>query len=260
MTKASTNANSKPSHSKKATKDKKTTVASIHYEEMERLMNVYGSIKALRNRGPKPSNKVEENEEGEGNGQLVKRESIKRKFYRWFPDLEERFVLNDDGKYHPINGHENEINYRKEMRNYSVVLVSSKRATALLRKKYKNGMLITDDVEVTIDLPAADELLPEFKSRGVPPPPTRKVKFGGEDIISSLVSEDEDDESSNVDHSFRASEAIFDEVNDEFFGQVEGSFSNENVEESLDAISISSSTVEDDLELWEGGLFDIRSF
>ena len=77
---------------------------SVSLDEMERLMRVYGSLKCLRNRTPITS------------GRSTKVESVKRKFYRWFPDLEERFVRTEEGWYRPKAGHEEEIQYREAMR------------------------------------------------------------------------------------------------------------------------------------------------
>lgn len=77
---------------------------SITLDEMERLMRVYGSLKCLRNRTPLAS------------GRSTKVESVKRKFYRWFPDLEERFIRTEEGWYSPKAGHEEEIQYREAMR------------------------------------------------------------------------------------------------------------------------------------------------
>jgi hypothetical protein len=77
---------------------------SVPFDEMKRLMRVYGSLKCLRNRLPADA------------GKQAKAESIKRKFYRWFPDLEERFVRTEDGWYRPKAGHEEEIQYREAMR------------------------------------------------------------------------------------------------------------------------------------------------
>jgi hypothetical protein len=77
---------------------------SVPFDEMKRLMRVYGSLKCLRNRLPVDA------------GKAAKAESIKRKFYRWFPDLEERFVRTEDGWYRPKAGHEEEMQYREEMR------------------------------------------------------------------------------------------------------------------------------------------------
>lgn len=53
---------------------------SISFEEMQRLMRVYGPIKCLRNRTPKET------------GKALKIDSVKRKFYRWFPDFDSRQV------------------------------------------------------------------------------------------------------------------------------------------------------------------------
>jgi hypothetical protein len=254
------NSTCKPSCSKKACCSKFKVVP---YEEMERLMNVYGALTAVRNRGAKPSKKSSE-KEGEDNGGQVKRESIKRKFYRWFPDLEDRFYRNEDGEYHPINGHENEVNYRKEMRGNSIESVAKKRAKSNQRNKYMKGGVVAQE-DMKIELPRADQPLPELgSSRGVlfhiPPPPTRKVTFEEQDIISSsLVSEDED-ESSTIDSFFHASGAIFDEVNKEFYGEelpfasIESESSNNESEEKSSGVIIS----EDDLELWDDGFFGIQ--
>ena len=52
--------------------------------EMKRLMRAYGSLKCLRNRTPKDPDKA------------AKVESVKRKFYRWFPDLDQRFERTEE--------------------------------------------------------------------------------------------------------------------------------------------------------------------
>ena len=87
---------------------------SISFDEMCRLMRVYGSLKCLRNRTKattKNNNKVNECSVS------IKIDSTKRKFYRWFPDLDERFVRNlETGCYEPIAGHVNEMAYRESMR------------------------------------------------------------------------------------------------------------------------------------------------
>ena len=80
---------------------------SVPFDEMKRLMRVYGSLKCLRNRAPKG---------GVDSQSTAKAESIKRKFYRWFPDLDERFVRTEEGWYVPIAGHEEEMAYRERMR------------------------------------------------------------------------------------------------------------------------------------------------
>ena len=86
---------------------------SISFDEMCRLMRVYGSLKCLRNRTTTKTtvnNNVEE-------CNSIKIDSTKRKFYRWFPDLDERFVRNSEtGCYEPKAGHINEMAYRESMR------------------------------------------------------------------------------------------------------------------------------------------------
>jgi len=126
---ASNTNNCKPCCSKKGTCSKKFKKV-VPYEEMERLMNVYGALKAVRNRSAKSSKNEDGKKEGEGKGCQVKRESIKRKFYRWFPDLEQRFFRTEEGQYQPIHGHEQEVSYRKQMREKSFESVAQKRARA----------------------------------------------------------------------------------------------------------------------------------
>lgn len=255
------NSNCKPCCSKKGTcsKVKKVIKKVVPYEEMERLMNVYGALKAVRNRGAKPNKK-----EGEGDScQVVKRESIKRKFYRWFPDLDERFYRTENDQYQPIHGHEQEVKYRREMREKSFESVAKKRA----RANQKNNYLKKERGE----LPRGDQPLPELAGSSgtllIPSPPSRQVTFDAEDIISSLVSEDED-ESSTIDNSFLASGSIFDEVNKEFYGEelspssieIASSIHGEENALEIDVVgsdSSSSSSWDEDLELFGDGLFNI---
>lgn len=77
---------------------------SVSFDEMKRLMRVYGPIKCLRNRTPKDS------------GKTTKIESIRRKFYRWFPDFEDRFEKTPEGWYKPIFGHKEEMAHRENSR------------------------------------------------------------------------------------------------------------------------------------------------
>eukprot|EP00584_Thalassiosira_punctigera_P016451 CAMPEP_0172548272 /NCGR_PEP_ID=MMETSP1067-20121228/17609_1 /TAXON_ID=265564 ORGANISM="Thalassiosira punctigera, Strain Tpunct2005C2" /NCGR_SAMPLE_ID=MMETSP1067 /ASSEMBLY_ACC=CAM_ASM_000444 /LENGTH=203 /DNA_ID=CAMNT_0013335471 /DNA_START=133 /DNA_END=744 /DNA_ORIENTATION=- len=87
----------------------------VSFEEMKRLMRVYGPTKCLRNRTPK-----------EGN--CAKILSVKRKFYRWFPDFHERFVLQSPGEwYRPKIGHEQEMKFREELRKKDQQLLAAKR-------------------------------------------------------------------------------------------------------------------------------------
>ena len=84
---------------------------SISFDEMCRLMRVYGSLKCLRNRATKTAKAKNNNNVDECNS--IKIDSTKRKFYRWFPDLDERFVRNSEtGCYEPKAGHVNEMAYR----------------------------------------------------------------------------------------------------------------------------------------------------
>jgi len=140
-----TQPNQKPSCVKKSTSPKraKGKDAAVPFDEMERLMSVYGSIKALRNRGA-PKRKGSGEKEGSDKKVPVKRDSIKRKFYRWFPDFEERFSKDEDGHYQPVHGHEYEMKYRKEMRDKSVEDVSAKRSDAITKKKYGKKTATTE--------------------------------------------------------------------------------------------------------------------
>jgi hypothetical protein len=62
------------------------TRLTVPFEEMQRLMATYGPIKVVRKRKCKPDDE---------NGASAKQISIKRKFYRWFPDFEQRELLLD---------------------------------------------------------------------------------------------------------------------------------------------------------------------
>eukprot|EP00584_Thalassiosira_punctigera_P000803 CAMPEP_0172534852 /NCGR_PEP_ID=MMETSP1067-20121228/7079_1 /TAXON_ID=265564 ORGANISM="Thalassiosira punctigera, Strain Tpunct2005C2" /NCGR_SAMPLE_ID=MMETSP1067 /ASSEMBLY_ACC=CAM_ASM_000444 /LENGTH=230 /DNA_ID=CAMNT_0013319699 /DNA_START=161 /DNA_END=853 /DNA_ORIENTATION=+ len=90
---------------------------SVPFDEMKRLMRVYGSLKCLRNRTPVDS------------GRTAKIESVKRKFYRWFPDLDERFIRTPEGWYKPKGGHEEEMRYREAMRKEDQESLVKKRNT-----------------------------------------------------------------------------------------------------------------------------------
>eukprot|EP00956_Cyclotella_meneghiniana_P014606 scaffold21961_cov67-Cyclotella_meneghiniana.AAC.5 len=79
----------------------------ISVEEMTRLMRVYGPIKSTRESKKSADKKP------------VKLLSIKRKFYRWFPDFDDRqewFVQTKEGWYQPKIGHEAEMKYREAKR------------------------------------------------------------------------------------------------------------------------------------------------
>ncbi|KAL3775254.1 hypothetical protein HJC23_004108 [Cyclotella cryptica] len=103
----------------------------IPLSEMQRLMRVYGPIKCLRNRTPKES------------GKDLKQDSIKRKFYRWFPDFDTRFERTGEGWFKPKFGHEEEMNYRAEMRKKDQDALVKKRNTKRTSRKAK-----TDDQDI----------------------------------------------------------------------------------------------------------------
>lgn len=68
------------------------------------------------------------------------------RFYRWFPNFEERFTKDKDGHYQPINGHENEMKYRQEMRAKSMKIVTAKRSDSIIKKKYEKNKKIGEEV------------------------------------------------------------------------------------------------------------------
>jgi len=90
----------------------------VSFEEMKRVMRVYGPIKCLRNRTPKDS------------GKITKVLSVKRKFYRWFPDFHERFELQPGNWYKPRIGHEMEMKYRENLRTKDQVFLAAKRVSS----------------------------------------------------------------------------------------------------------------------------------
>jgi hypothetical protein len=99
----------------------RTTRQFVPFKEMQRLMTEYGPIITPRKR--KIKDKSDETKEG-----VLKAESVKRKFYRWFPDFEDRFVKNPDGfTYRPKVGHDNEKAYRLAMRNMDQEILNHKR-------------------------------------------------------------------------------------------------------------------------------------
>lgn len=104
----------------KSTKRVKRTDRGVAFEEMIRLMRIYGSVKCLRKR--------QNSDEGEIFTK-TRIESVKRKFYRWFPDLDERFTKDEHGMYWPNCGHEDEIRYREEMRKKDGEIIVTKRVT-----------------------------------------------------------------------------------------------------------------------------------
>ena len=104
-----------------------TVKGCISVDEMARLMRVYGPLKSIRIRNKGIQNKP------------VKVLSIKRKFYRWFPDFDARFEQMEEGWYVPKIGHEAEILYRAAMREEDemslISLRASKRRENMMKKK-----------------------------------------------------------------------------------------------------------------------------
>jgi hypothetical protein len=104
----------------RSTKRTKRTDRGVTFEEMLRLMRIYGSVKCLRKRQNPDDSEVYTK---------TRIESVKRKFYRWFPDLDERFTKDENGMYWPNCGHEGEIRYREEMRKKDSEIIVTKRVT-----------------------------------------------------------------------------------------------------------------------------------
>lgn len=98
----------------------RSTRSFVPFEEMQRLMQEYGPIKTQRKSKSCPDEC--------GTAGNAKIESVRRKFYRWFPDFEERFVKNSDGvTYRPKAGHKEEVQYRQTMRDMDQTILTRKR-------------------------------------------------------------------------------------------------------------------------------------
>ena len=80
---------------------------SVSFDEMKRLIHLYGPIKGRKSRVTRVS------------ATPVRPESIRRKFHRWFPDFAERFKKTPYGWYSPKAGHRQEMDYREVLRNMS---------------------------------------------------------------------------------------------------------------------------------------------
>ena len=91
---------------------------SVPFDEMKRLMQVYGPAKTLRKSNRASNDDIE----------AARPASIRRKFYRWFPDFRERFVKSPvDGRYAPKAGHWEEMRYREAMRKMDEEILAKKR-------------------------------------------------------------------------------------------------------------------------------------
>jgi len=224
----------------------KRTDRGVPFEEMRRLMRVYGSIKCLRKRQT-PDNAN------------AKVESVKRKFYRWFPDLEERFERDAEGFYIPRLGHENELRYREEMRTKDGETLAKKRVKCR-REREKGIVKRTVSTDIEEDAPPAPTFgKPLSDSARVSPishaaesvclSSFDRATSDDEDILGIKLELDRDDAmaSANIaadteplDRSFVAEQGIFDNVEDNFFGLSEQAFSNSlstDTEEQQDSSS-----------------------
>ena len=108
-----------------ATKDHAKRRLSISYEEMKRLMDTYGPLKAKRNHSSRAV------------GIATKPELVRRKFYRWFPDFNERFIKVYEGMLVPKAGHLQEMEYRGAMRQMDQNSLVKKRND----KRYSCGLI-----------------------------------------------------------------------------------------------------------------------
>jgi len=119
---------SPPLKKKGSTRGKYTKrVHPVSFDEMKRLMRVYGPIKCLRNRNAETRP-----------GANTKDTSIKRKFYRWFPDFNERFEMSEGGWFMPKYGHEHEMKYREAMRRSDQQVLTKKRSA----KRFPNPSML----------------------------------------------------------------------------------------------------------------------
>lgn len=210
----------------KATKrSAKRADRSVPFEEMRRLMQVYGSIKCLRKRAQKP-----------GTAKNAKVDSVKRKFYRWFPDLDERFEKDVHGFYTPRFGHEAELRYREGMRKEDGELIAKKRVGG--RKKQQQptggmGSMIARAVSTEDERVRTQDILAGYARRVSPASAELKLaalpfhdqevetgikleldqEFDNDRMASASIIEDTEP----LDSSFIAEEGIFDAVEKSFY-------------------------------------------
>ena len=204
-----------------AKRGKKSTVA---FSEMLRLMNTYGSVKCLRNHHKKKGDDINN----------AKDDSVRRKFYRWFPDLVERFERNHEGLYHPKLGHELEVDYRERMRKLDGEVLAAKRTGSrkehlLNPKRPKESHKGSKQVKkMILDRACRASILTVTSNDGASPTP----------VLSALPAQEKDDmvastllnfhenlqESAAIisdieplELSFIAEEGIFDDVETSFF-------------------------------------------
>mmetsp|Transcript_34233 Transcript_34233/g.63100 ORF Transcript_34233/g.63100 Transcript_34233/m.63100 type:complete len:345 (+) Transcript_34233:146-1180(+) len=228
----------------KAAKVKKAD-RGIPFEEMCRLMRVYGPIKCLRKR--------KSSAEGGGNGAVAntKIDSVKRKFYRWFPDLEERFVKDKGGFYRPKFGHMVEMCYRQDRRAKDGEILNKKRNRNRRRQQQQQRVVVVGGVErktvIGVDNSKRAEIsssilaystarsawadcapLSPISSHAVSPSPSyydqqlirvkdidaTDLEFDQDRTVSDSIIADTEP----LDNSFIAEQGIFDDVEESFFG------------------------------------------
>ena len=202
-----------------AKRGKKSTVA---FSEMLRLMNTYGSVKCLRNHQKKNGDDINN----------AKIDSVRRKFYRWFPDIDERFERDHEGIYHPKLGHEFEVDYRERMRKIDGEVLAAKRTGS--RKKHllnpirprdppkgsKKGMILNRfRLDSIITVPSNDGASPTPSLSALPAQETDDMVAlnlpNFHENLQEFAAITSDIEP--VDFSFIAKEGIFDDVETIYF-------------------------------------------
>jgi len=208
------------------------TDRGVPFEEMCRLMEVYGSVKCLRKRLT-PA--------GDENAKI---DSVKRKFYRWFPNLDDRFDKDKNGHYQPKLGHEFETSYRKKMRSEDGEVLAKKRAAC--RKERHGGVKKKTKCTKVKASSTPSSCLPSAIS---PPKKNSNVVFTGIKVTPKCVHDPMKSSSAAitagsepVDSCFIAQKGIFDDVEMNFYGPAAEDEFQKFVENSL--IGSSSSNQE----------------
>jgi len=236
----------------------------VPFDEMRRLMQVYGSIKCLRKR------------QTPGGAENTKIDSVKRKFYRWFPDLEERFEKDEEGFYRPKFGHEFEMRFREDMRTKDGEILTKKRARC--RKQRHGGInavkaastdakqaftssilagttastLTSDCTPVSLPVVSrapsfSDQEATKDEKTGI------KLEFYHDPMASASITADTEP----LDRSFIAEKGIFDDVEESFYGsfgqdfpsiQFSSCVSSSEEQDSSRSWEIDSSSIEDMLD------------
>jgi len=240
----------------------------VPFEEMRRLMRVYGPIKCLRKR-----------QSAKGGDDNAKVDSVKRKFYRWFPDLDDRFEKDKEGKYQPKFGHDHELRYREEKRTKDGETLAKKRTRCRKERQDREKILL---MKRAVSIDSASEEQRTNISSDTPSPlveTTAHVSplshIGAPSFLlsdSDRLSSDDDDNkdeglgiklefdhdpmaSANItadteplDLEFVAEQGIFDDVESDFFGSPGQSSQELLSDKSLRELSscVSSSSEEQD--------------